>query len=55
MGKCKLCSPEKEVIVKMKDSNTTGVIRHLRDKHPEIYKKTYPDKELALGSKKEVN
>lgn len=45
MGKCKLCPTDKEFIVKMKDSNTTGVKRHLRDKHPKIYKKTYPDSE----------
>ena len=54
MGKCKLCAPDKDVIIRMKDTNTTGVIRHLRGNHPEIYVETYPNKKLSSTTKREV-
>ena len=54
MGKCKLCAPDKDVIIRMKDSNTTGVMRHLRENHPEIYVETYPNKQLSSTTERAV-
>lgn len=38
-AKCKLCFAKnnQEKIVKMKDANTTGITRHLRNHHPQEY------------------
>ena len=42
-AKCKLCEAKekKERIIKMKDGNTTGIIRHLRKNHQDEYRKSF--------------
>ena len=42
-AKCKLCESKekKERIIKMKDGNTTGIIRHLRNYHQDEYRKLF--------------
>ena len=44
-AKCKIClnKTNKEKIVKMKDGNTTGIIRHLRNYHLEEFSKVFPE------------
>lgn len=45
-AKCKLCAAKNnfEKIIKMKDGNTSGIIRHLKNYHKEEYCKMYPEK-----------
>jgi hypothetical protein len=48
-GKCLICESEKKVkkFIKMKDSNTSGLKKHLLSCHQKIYTDAYNKKEIT--------
>lgn len=48
VGTCKLCT-EKVAIIKMKDSNTSGLRRHLKLFHPKDFEETYPTQKTTVA------
>lgn len=52
-GKCLICESEKKVkkFIKMKDSNTSGLKKHLLSCHPKVYNDAYKKEITPLANK----